>query len=214
MESADAQEPVLLAQAGTGSQAASSATGASAGTASAAGAAFGIVIGFRGILAALAAVGGVPAIHNSNRYSSSPASRPTAASSSVDGYISGATVFIDVSGNGQLDTGEPSTTTDEQGIFSLPADVSGTLIEFGGTDVSTGLEFKGALKASAGATVITPLTTLVSDLVTAGASLAEAKTTGFTALGQSALSSSVDLLKWVAPLQPTCRLPSAPPRCA
>jgi 2',3'-cyclic-nucleotide 2'-phosphodiesterase (5'-nucleotidase family) len=193
IDSSYAQPSTLLAQAG--SSAAGSA-GTSSGAASAAGAASGTVIGSSGMLAALAAIGGVAAIHNANSSSSSTASRPTAAGTVIDGYISGATVFIDVNGNGQLDAGEPSTTTDAQGNFSLPADVTGTLIAFGGTDVSTGLEFKGALKAPAGATVVTPLTTLVSDLVTAGASLAEAKTAVFSALGQSALSSSVDLLKF------------------
>jgi 2',3'-cyclic-nucleotide 2'-phosphodiesterase (5'-nucleotidase family) len=193
IDSSYAQPSTLLAQAG--SSAAGSA-GTASGAASAAGAASGTVIGSSGMLAALAAIGGVAAIHNANSSSSSTASRPTAAGTVIDGYISGATVFIDVNGNGQLDAGEPSTTTDAQGNFSLPADVTGTLIAFGGTDVSTGLEFKGALKAPAGATVVTPLTTLVSDLVTAGASLAEAKTAVFSALGQSALSSSVDLLKF------------------
>ncbi len=199
IDSSYAQPSTLLAQAG--SSAAGSVSGAgtastSSGAAGAASAASGTVIGSSGILAALAAVGGVAAIHDSNSSSSNPASRPTAAGTVIDGYISGATVFIDVNGNGQLDTGEPSTITDAQGNFSLPADVTGTLIAFGGTDISTGLEFKGALKAPAGAAVVTPLTTLVTDLVASGISVADAKTTVLSALGQSALSTSVDLLKF------------------
>jgi len=35
------------------------------------------------------------------------------------GYYSGATVFLDENGNGVLDSGEPSTTTDASGKFTL-----------------------------------------------------------------------------------------------
>jgi autotransporter passenger strand-loop-strand repeat protein len=79
------------------------------------------------------------------------------------GYVSGATVFADANGNGQLDPGEVSTTTDATGGFSLTGG-SGPLVAFGGTDTSTGLPFKGQLSAPAGSTDITPLTTLLTDL--------------------------------------------------
>ncbi|WP_205944432.1 beta strand repeat-containing protein [Pelagibius litoralis] len=90
----------------------------------------------------------------------------------VDGYIANATVFRDANGNGQLDDGEVSTITDINGNFTLEGG-SGPLIAVGGTDVSTGLAFKGVLKAPAGATVITPLTTLVQQLVEDGDQTAE-----------------------------------------
>jgi hypothetical protein len=61
----------------------------------------------------------------------------------VEGYISGATVFADANGNGQLDAGEASTTTDSTGGFSLTGG-SGPLVAFGGTDTSTGLQFKAS----------------------------------------------------------------------
>ena len=80
-----------------------------------------------------------------------------------DGAISGATVFADANGNGKLDPGEASTTTDQNGNFSLDSS-RGQLIAFGGTDVSTGLPFKGTLTAPPGSTAITPLTTLLNDL--------------------------------------------------
>jgi hypothetical protein len=44
----------------------------------------------------------------------------------ADGYLVGATVFLDKNGNYQLDAGEPSTTTDLNGNYTLtvdPADV-------------------------------------------------------------------------------------------
>ncbi|MGD9925897.1 MAG: Ig-like domain-containing protein, partial [Pseudorhodoplanes sp.] len=76
-----------------------------------------------------------------------------------DGYISGATVFVDANGNGELDGGESSTTTDATGAFTLAG--SGQLVAFGGTDISTGLPFAGKLLAPSGSIVITPLTTLL-----------------------------------------------------
>lgn len=44
----------------------------------------------------------------------------------ADGYLSGAVVFMDKNGNYQLDSGEPSTTTDQNGAYTLnvdPADI-------------------------------------------------------------------------------------------
>lgn len=50
-------------------------------------------------------------------------STPTAATSIsgkvADGYLAGATVFLDKNGNYQLDAGEPSATTDAQGAYML-----------------------------------------------------------------------------------------------
>ena len=37
----------------------------------------------------------------------------------IDGYISGATLFLDANKNGVLDIGEPSTTTDSNGEYNL-----------------------------------------------------------------------------------------------
>ncbi|MEM7443026.1 MAG: Ig-like domain-containing protein [Pseudomonadota bacterium] len=85
----------------------------------------------------------------------------------IDGYVSGATVFADADGNGQQDAGEASATTDAAGNFVL-ADAEGRLILFGGIDVSTGLPFLGQLRAPAGSTVVTPLTTLIVVLMDLG----------------------------------------------
>jgi T5SS/PEP-CTERM-associated repeat protein len=84
-----------------------------------------------------------------------------------DGYISGATIFGDANGNGMLDKGEVSATSNASGGFSLKAG-SGRIVAVGGTDVSTGLAFTGVLSAPTGATVLTPLTTLIDALQGAG----------------------------------------------
>jgi hypothetical protein len=58
---------------------------------------------------------------------SNPASLTTSISGKVaDGYLVGATVFLDKNGNYQLDSGEPTATTDQNGSYTLkvdPADV-------------------------------------------------------------------------------------------
>lgn len=59
--------------------------------------------------------------------SSTSASQPVQVSGAVaDGYLVNATVFLDKNGNYQLDPGEPSTTTDTNGAYTLnvdPADI-------------------------------------------------------------------------------------------
>jgi hypothetical protein len=42
----------------------------------------------------------------------------------ADGYLVGASVFLDKNGNYQLDTGEPSTTTDGNGAYTLTVDAA------------------------------------------------------------------------------------------
>lgn len=42
----------------------------------------------------------------------------------IDGYVSGATVYLDLNGNGQLDDGEPSAVTGENGEYRLDLDAS------------------------------------------------------------------------------------------
>ena len=102
----------------------------------------------------------------------------------IDGYIAGATVFADANGNGKLDLGELSTTTDANGHFA-PIGSAVPLVAFGGTDISTGLAFKGQLEAPAGSTAITPLTTVVSSLQKLGTSNTEAQLLSATGLDPS-----------------------------
>jgi probable HAF family extracellular repeat protein len=80
-----------------------------------------------------------------------------------DGYIAGALVFADTNQNGVLNPGEISTTTDNFGRFTL-AGGSGPLVLTGGTDTATGLAFAGTMRAPAGYSVISPLTTLIAKL--------------------------------------------------
>jgi VCBS repeat-containing protein len=103
----------------------------------------------------------------------------------VDGYISGATVFSDDNDNGHLDSGEASSTTDATGSF-VPLNGIGPVVAFVGTDTSTGLPFKGQLSAPSGSNVISPLTTLLTDL--GSGLLAQQKV-----LASLGLSSSLDL---------------------
>jgi Ca2+-binding RTX toxin-like protein len=108
----------------------------------------------------------------------------------IDGYVAGATVFADANGNGVLDAGEAHTTTNGDGTFTLSGG-SGNLVMFGGTDVSTGLAFQGVLTAPEDSTVVTPLTTLVTQIAASnGGDLAAAQVAVATAFG---FDSSIDL---------------------
>ncbi|MBF0470813.1 MAG: hypothetical protein HQL48_05505, partial [Gammaproteobacteria bacterium] len=109
----------------------------------------------------------------------------------IDGYISGATVFADANNNGVLDTGELSTTTDELGNFILTnptgEPILGRLISIGGTDIATGRPADGEFTAPEGATVISPLTTLIDQVAsTGGIDSAAAETLVKSALGIAA----------------------------
>jgi hypothetical protein len=107
-----------------------------------------------------------------------------------DGYLSGTTVFADANGTGQLAANDASAATDANGNFTLTGG-TGPLIAFGGTDISTGLTFKGQLEAPSGSTVIDPLTTLISGLqASAGLTVAAAEQKVLAALG---LPSNIDL---------------------
>jgi hypothetical protein len=79
----------------------------------------------------------------------------------IDGYVRDATVFCDSNGNGLPDSGELSTTTDATGNYTIAGGCSASMVGFGGTNTDTGFPFSGQLKAPAGSTVITPLTTLL-----------------------------------------------------
>jgi hypothetical protein len=79
----------------------------------------------------------------------------------VDGYLSGATVVCDTNANGVADTGERSVVTDSSGLYVFDPACGSALIASGGTSADTGLPFQGKLLAPAGATMITPLTSLM-----------------------------------------------------
>lgn len=149
-----------------------------------------------GISAGMVALGvvGVAAVASSNGNDAPAADTPQATfdGKAIDGYLAGATVFIDKDGDGQLDADEPSTTTDEDGDFTLPQ-VAGEIIAFGGTDIATGLDFTGVLKAPAGSTAVTPLTTLMAERMGQGEDAATAQAAVLNALGLGGLA--VDLTR-------------------
>jgi len=93
----------------------------------------------------------------------------------IDGYVAGARIFFDANGNGQYDEGEVTATTDEFGRFALVGEPRGTMIAIGGVNTDTGLPNTIVLKAPAGSGAVTPLTTLVANLVETGADLATAQ---------------------------------------
>jgi hypothetical protein len=93
-----------------------------------------------------------------------------------DGPIMDAVVFFDANLNGLVDESEPQATSNGWGDYWLDIpletydlngngviDISeGVIVSQGGTDTATGLPVKTTLKGPASATVITPLTTLVT----------------------------------------------------
>jgi len=94
---------------------------------------------------------------------------PSVAKSSgfaVDGYLSGATILCDANANAESDAGEASTTTDTSGFFRFDRACAAGLVATGGTSIDTALPFRGKPKAPQGSTMITPLTTLVSNGMT------------------------------------------------
>ncbi len=110
----------------------------------------------------------------------------------IDGYIVGMTVFSDTTSNLVLDDGEASDTTNNTGDFTLSgSDLSGTIVGYGGTDVSTGLDFEGIYKAPSGSTLLNPITTLMVDLMSEGKTLEEAQALIKTNFG---IDASVDLM--------------------
>jgi FG-GAP-like repeat/RTX calcium-binding nonapeptide repeat (4 copies)/Calx-beta domain/FG-GAP repeat len=122
-----------------------------------------------------------------------------------DGYISGATVFLDANKNGVKDADEPSTTSDSNGKYSLPIPLEtfdknkngqidseeGNLVAFGGTDTATGLPLATPLSAPGDATFVTPLSGLVTGLMAGGMSQTEAESKVKSSLS---IPARVDLL--------------------
>ena len=92
----------------------------------------------------------------------------------VDGYISGATVFLDLDGDEEWNKEtEPFAITGDDGSFALVStDSDASVIAEGGTDVSTDTAFEGQLKGPVGSTVISPLTTVMESMVRYGFSFA------------------------------------------
>lgn len=117
----------------------------------------------------------------------------------VKGYLDGATVWRDANGNGVYDAGvDYHVQTSADGSYSGLGG-TGAIHVFGGLDTyGTGLTFQGVLLAPDGATVVTPLTTLIQSIKDIGGLSTEAAATKVASLlGLSGLAnfSSDDLLK-------------------
>ena len=90
----------------------------------------------------------------------------------IDGYLAGALVFQDLNNNGQFDAGEPYTTSDVLGNFSLtlqspspdaPVRVVNSGFDIGGNDVLTAM--LDISPTSSGKYVMTPLSTLTARML-------------------------------------------------
>ncbi|MEQ9491210.1 MAG: LamG-like jellyroll fold domain-containing protein [Alphaproteobacteria bacterium] len=86
----------------------------------------------------------------------------------IDARIKNALVFIDSNSNREHDAGESFAFTDAFGKFSLQTfDADAEIVISGGVDVSTGLPFDGVLVAPGGSKVVTPLTSLMQEIIAA-----------------------------------------------
>ena len=91
----------------------------------------------------------------------------------IDGYISGAQIYVDTNQNGIPDPDEllEGLVTDAQGRFVLDASLNpenAPLLFVGGTNTDTGLTNNTILTAAIGASTYTPLTTLIQTMVRDG----------------------------------------------
>jgi len=114
----------------------------------------------------------------------------------IDGIIEGATVFLDLDGDGIQGDNEFSTTTNADGKYSIPGNAGfGATVASGGTDLMTGKPFEGSLSAPAGSATVSPLTTLIhaTQKNSSSGDLSEAEATVKAALG---ISDSVDLIEF------------------
>ena len=125
----------------------------------------------------------------------------------IDGPVSGATVFVDLDGDYVADAGEPTGTTDSNGLFFIEkGDVSTSsaskLISIGGTDTTTNTALPDLAlvsdvpTAATASAYITPLSTIV-----AAAATPEAKAEVLTALGISATDLGADATDAAAVVQ-------------
>jgi hypothetical protein len=127
-------------------------------------------------ISGLAACGGGG---GSSSTASTTATPATLSGKVIDGYISGAKVCLDVNSNNVCDAGEPTTTSGENGAWSLPpyaGSIAGlqVIAEVGATatDKDTGVIGAGntysLLAPAAASATVTPFSTMVSSTIAAG----------------------------------------------
>ena len=88
----------------------------------------------------------------------------------VDGYVAGATVFQDLNNDGDLDSGEPSTSTNSLGSFSLilsSVNINAPVRIYNGFDLASNEIHPSIMDISVsetGSYIVTPISTLVGRL--------------------------------------------------
>ncbi|HET9811489.1 MAG TPA: calcium-binding protein, partial [Sphingomicrobium sp.] len=112
----------------------------------------------------------------------------------ADGLLAGATVFMDVNGDGLWNEGEAITITDADGRFLFDSPSVGTLVVTGGTNVDTGLPNLVTMSAPLGSGVVNPLTTLVQALVESSSGAMTADDAAAAVASALGISGSIDLL--------------------
>ncbi|MEJ0040526.1 MAG: tandem-95 repeat protein [Gammaproteobacteria bacterium] len=127
-----------------------------------------------------------------------PTPEPTSINGQVvKGYVQGAAVYLDTNHDG-LPDGSP-VYTDAQGRFTFQTgDTGASIIVYGGVDTLTNVPLDGMiLRAPSGATVVTPLTTLIDEMMHLDSSLSasQAQAKLVSALGIT-LPSGADLLTY------------------
>ena len=110
----------------------------------------------------------------------------------IDGYIKNAFLFRDEDGDGAFDAGEASAYTNDSGQYTLGGSSTASIVVDPSQDpegrTAVDLDkpneaFTSVLKAPAGSTMVTPLTTVVQEIVATGETLEAAQTAVKTALG-------------------------------
>ena len=174
-----------LAQAVLGSEADQATIGSQIGT---------LLLGGTGLLAVLNSLlsdGTEEATADADEESSSSGSSSSVSGRALKGPLANAFVFADENGNGVFDDGEPNTLTDSDGDYTLTGQSSSASIIVQTNeqtiDTASGSILAGlTLSAPAGASVVSPLTTLLEET---GLTTAELQ----TVLG---LASDVDPLSY------------------
>ena len=125
----------------------------------------------------------------------------------IDGTIVGGTLYLDINHNNQEDVGERLGITDAKGHLEWVVDLStldvngdgqftfgeARAVQSGGLDIDTGLTYEINLYGQLGASVVTPLTSLLQTLLESGADYASANATLASRLGLPANSDLTSL---------------------
>ena len=123
----------------------------------------------------------------------------------LDGPLSGATVFYDLNGNGVLDVNETSTTTGSDGSYKIATSSTGNLTVVttdATTDAASGAVIGAGLTFTApnDSSIISPATTIVTELMASGLTAAEAQIEALEALGLDSTTlgtaENIDLLSF------------------